>query len=440
MKVCFNTFGCKTNQYDSALIGQALAAQGIELAVGPEDADWVVVNTCAVTRRGEDKACQWVRRVGREHPRARIAVVGCSVEVSAERFRNLPGVRLLLGTEEKFRLGEVLAGLPPEDKRLKNDGPELERSGEVLESTRYRGGANAVFSETQARARAFVKIQDGCNNRCTYCIVPRTRGPERSRDPGEIMQEALTLENAGHHEVVLTGIHIGRYGVDRGECSGLTRLLERLLSGTRSLRFRLGSVETGELDQPLLGLLATEPRLCRHLHVPLQHGCDSVLRRMGRWYTTAVFREQVESLKARIPLLGLGTDLIAGFPGESEEEFNGGRDFVSSLPFTYFHVFPYSPRPGTVAASLPGRIDTALARERVRVLRSVSSDKNASFRKALNGQSLPVLLETVLPDGTLACRADNYVRVYCNPPAADEIFRLRVTRLWQDGVWGEKEL
>jgi len=436
MKVCFSTFGCKTNQYDTALIEQTLAGQGIEAVTEPSDADWVVVSTCAVTRRAEDKACQWVRRIGRECPQAAVAVLGCSVEVSASRFRDLPNVRLLLGTEEKFRLGEVLAGLA--EQGVAQDS-RLEYSGSVSESRAYSQGAGALISDTQARTRAFLKIQDGCNNRCTYCIVPRTRGPERSRPLEEVLAEARALEASGHRELVLTGIHIGRYGAERGEKSGLTRLVETILSGTNRVRIRMSSVELGELDSALIDLLASEPRLCRHLHLPLQHGCDSVLERMGRWYNTAEFRAQVETLCTNVPQLGLGSDLIAGFPGESETEFRAGYTFVESLPFTYFHAFPYSPRPGTVAAGLEGQVSPALARERVRILRQLSGEKNAAFRSSLLGASLPVLAETSLPEGTVACRADNYVRVYCAPPVPDEQFNLRITRLWRDGLWGEPE-
>ncbi|MCE5272734.1 tRNA (N(6)-L-threonylcarbamoyladenosine(37)-C(2))-methylthiotransferase MtaB [bacterium] len=434
MKVCFNTFGCKTNQYDTALIEQTLAGQGIEVVTEPSDADWVVVSTCAVTRRAEDKACQWVRRIGRECPQAAIAVLGCSVEVSAARFRDLPNMRLLLGTEEKFRLGEVLAGLAGQG--VAQDSP-LEYSGSVSESRAYSQAAGATISDTQARTRAFLKIQDGCNNRCTYCIVPRTRGPERSRPLEEVLAEARALEASGHRELVLTGIHIGRYGAEPGEKSGLTRLVETLLAGTSRVRIRLSSVELGELDSALIDLLASEPRLCRHLHLPLQHGCDSVLERMGRWYNTAEFRAQVESLCAKVPRLGLGSDLIAGFPGESETEFRAGYAFVKELPFTYFHAFPFSPRPSTVAADLEGQVGPALARERVRALRQLSGEKNVAFRNSMLGSNLPVLAETTLAEGTLACRADNYVRVYCAPPVPEEQFELRITRLWRDGLWGE---
>lgn len=432
MKAYFNTFGCKTNQYDTALIGQSLAAGGIELTGDLSAADWVVVNTCSVTRRGEDKACQWVRRVGRENPGAKIAVVGCSVEVSAGRFRALPNVRLLLGTEEKFRLCEMIFELDG-DKGSDNGGPREEK-GAVAETRRY--AESVIDPSRQERARAFVKIQDGCNNRCTYCIVPLARGTERSREERDILREAVALEQAGHREIVLTGIHIGRYGHDLGRSRGLSSLVETLLRGTSRIRLRLSSVEIGEMDSGLLDLVSGEPRVCRHLHVPLQHGSDRVLAAMGRWYGTKEFRATVEELVARTPQLGLGSDLIVGFPGENGEEFSRCVEFVRSLPFTYLHVFPYSPRPGTPAASMSGLADKATVRERVKELRALSTEKSVAFRRSLDGAVLPVLPETELDGGITACRADNYVRAYCRTPSPESESLIRVEGLWRDGVRG----
>ncbi|HLA40960.1 MAG TPA: MiaB/RimO family radical SAM methylthiotransferase, partial [Candidatus Glassbacteria bacterium] len=291
MKVFFSTFGCKTNQYDSALLGQSLEQAGFTLTREAGSADWVVVNTCAVTRRGEDKACQWVRRVGREHPQARIAVVGCSVEVSAIRFREIGGVELLLGTEEKFRLGEVLREREDRD----GDGGEgYEKAGEVRELKGF--SQKSALSHHTDHARAFVKIQDGCDNRCTYCIVPYVRGASRSRPEAEVVEEVRLLEAEGHGEAVLTGIHVGGYGRDFLPESSVARLVESILEGTKDIRLRISSLDVNEIEPALVDLLSTNGRVCRHLHVPLQHGSDRILKAMGRRYTAADYAKKVEEI------------------------------------------------------------------------------------------------------------------------------------------------
>ena len=429
MKVYFNTFGCKTNQYDSALIGQLLEDQGLERAETLESADWVVVNTCSVTRRGEDKARQWIRMLAREHAGLNVAVVGCAVEVSNARFSGLPGVKLLLGTEEKFRIGELL-----KDFALNGDPRQI--FGGITSAGKYQ--SLPVLAGHPGRARAHVKIQDGCDNRCTYCIVPYTRGPSRSRPAEDILAEALELDRNGHAEIVLTGIHIGKYGAEfegNTEIYSLAALVEYLLINTSRVRFRLGSVEVGELDRHLLELIAAEDRLCRHLHIPLQHGADSVLRRMERKYDTAQFRKVVEQAAGSIGELGLGTDVIVGFPGESEDEFQACSSFINSLPFSYLHVFPYSVREGTPAAGMPGQVPKDIVRERVKRLRTISDLKRKSFNVFLVGRRLRVIAEEPLVEGRISSRSDNYVRCYhSGEQQENKIYEVRATGLFRDGL------
>ena len=435
VKVLFNTFGCKTNQYDSALLGQSLERSGFELTGKLEQADWVVVNTCSVTKRGEDKACQWVRKVGREFPGVGIAVVGCSVEVSAGRFRELEGVGLLLGTEEKFRLGEVLR---ERLERINGSGPALEEQrGRIGLTGKYEG--REILSAHAERARAFVKIQDGCDNRCTYCIVPYARGRSRSRPWEQIVAEARALEEAGHYEAVLTGIHIGGYGRDLAGRPSLSVLVEKVLAATDRIRLRLSSVEATEVDSRLIELLSRELRLCRHLHLPLQHGSASVLARMGRKYNPEEYKAALDRVLDSLGHPGLGTDVIAGFPGESEKEFEECFNFIAALPFTYLHVFPYSPRPGTPAALLAGRPPEAAVRERVRRMRELSKKKQENFLKEQLGSRLSVLHESRLSSGVSVCRADNYVRAYHRGASPAGGFILVAERTWRDGVWGRLE-
>jgi threonylcarbamoyladenosine tRNA methylthiotransferase MtaB len=434
MKVYFSTFGCKTNQYDTALLIQALEEYGFEVIEKPEPADWVVVNTCAVTKRSEDKACQWVRRIGREQPGVSIAVTGCSVEVSSERFSGLPGVRLLLGTEEKFSLGRLLAEIDRDGvKETLSAGPEI--SGLVRKTDKYT--EYPVLKTHRRRSRAFVKIQDGCDNRCTYCIVPFTRGPSRSRPVERVLEEVKSIEGAGHLEAVLTGIHIGRYGMDLPGSIRLADLIESLLDGTRKVRIRLSSVEITELEPALVGLIEREERLCRHLHVPLQHGAHSVLKRMGRHYSPEDYFKTIGSVITKLPGTGLGTDIVLGFPGETEREFEDCVNFVDSLPFSYLHVFPFSPRPGTPAAEMGDVPPKALVRERVKVLRDVSARKKKAFLDSLAGQTVSVLAEKSLSAEISSCRAGNYARVYHEGrPPKGSVYDVLVEKSWRDGVWG----
>lgn len=427
-RIFFRTFGCKTNQYDSALIGQSLEAAGFSLAGGIDDADWVVVNTCAVTKRGEDKARQWVRSVAREHPTARIAVVGCSVEANGERFAGIEGVRLLLGTEEKFRLGEVL-GRYDEDT-----AGQLSDTGESETRTQYAD--LPVLQAHPGRARGYVKIQDGCDNRCTYCIVPLVRGASRSRPAGQVADEVAGLEQAGHAEAVLTGIHIGKYGKDLDSGRSLAGLVREVLSATEKIRIRLSSVEVVELDDELISLVAGNPRVCNHMHIPLQHGSDRILERMDRKYTAAEFESAVRAMAARVDCMGLGTDVIVGFPGETEQDFRATYDLIESLPFSYLHVFPYSPRPGTPAAEMKERPAGDVVRERVGALRSLSKDKSEAFRSGLRGKRLEVIREQTGKDGISQCRADNYALVYCREKCPGGCFLLEAGDVRGDGLWG----
>ncbi|MBW7998286.1 MAG: MiaB/RimO family radical SAM methylthiotransferase, partial [Candidatus Glassbacteria bacterium] len=291
-----------------------------------------------------------------------------------------------------------------------------------------------VLEAHRGRARGYVKVQDGCDNRCTYCIVPLVRGPSRSRAIEKVVEEAAGLERSGHAEAVLTGIHIGKYGRDLAEDLSLSSLVAAVLDATKKIRLRLSSVEVGELDGALVDHVAGNPRVCRHLHIPLQHGSDPVLRRMDRGYSSAEFSESVESASGRVPGLGLGTDVIAGFPGESEQDFRATYDLLDALPFSYLHVFPYSPRPGTPAAEMQGRPPKAEVTRRVRELRALSARKNLAFRENLAGQRLEVIREVTDSSGTHQCRSDNYVLLSFRGECPPGRFELLATEVDEDGL------
>jgi len=377
VNVYFHTFGCKANQYDTALVVQAFADQGATVVDDPAAADLAVVNSCTVTHESEAKLRRLVRRLGRQGKRLETVVMGCAAARDDGAIAALPGVRAVIGGAEPAAVLRA-AGMssPP-----------------VPLSAMRRGG-------TTSRSRGLLKIQDGCDEHCTFCATTIARGANRSRSIPELVAEAQAL--AEHHaEIVLTGIHIGTYGQDRttdpgrkpGEepdgpplgdprarargQSSLGRLLEALIVAVPQVRFRLSSIEATEVDDTIARLLIDAPRqLAAHLHAPLQSGSNRVLKRMGRhWYTAESYRARLEWLAARLPVLGLGADIIAGFPGETDDDHRATVALVEALPFTYLHVFPYSERPGAAAARLGAPVPPRVLHQRARELRDLGEAK-----------------------------------------------------------------
>lgn len=370
-RVAVATVGCRVNQVESREILAALQAQGfVPAAEGA--ADVVIVNTCAVTARAEVSDRQAVRQAIRRHPGARIVVTGCWAQTDPGAVARLGGVDLVVGNADKGRLGALLA-------RLLGVGPVV--------TTPERGFDDTTPAPRPgARSRAFVKVQDGCQHRCAFCIVPFARGPSRSRPPELVVAQVERLVEAGYPEVTLTGVDLGHYGRDLCPPSSLAALLRRVVE-VRGLHWvRLSSVLPAYFTPELLEVVTGSPRVAAHLHIPLQSGSDRVLRRMRRPYTVTLFRRLVDELSSRRPGLALGTDLMAGFPGESEADFAATRALVDALPFSYLHVFPYSDRPGTEAAGLPERVPAPVVAARARELRALDRAKRQVFRRALLGR------------------------------------------------------
>ena len=371
MNVYFHTFGCKANQYDTALVQQAFSDQGATVVADPATADLAVVNSCTVTHESEAKLRRLVRRLGREHPAARTVVMGCAAARDDGAIAALPGVRAVVGGADPIR---VLAAAGLKTARV-----------------------DPVLRRFTANARGWLKIQDGCDEHCTFCATTLARGANRSRTIPELVAEARAL--AHHHaELVLTGVHIGTYGQDHAADPGaaprgergrdsvrwnpgpsargqlrLGTLLEALISAVPAVRFRLSSIEATEVDDTIARLLIEAPRqLAAHLHAPLQSGSNRVLKRMGRhWYTAETYRARLEWLAARLPVLGLGADIIAGFPGETDDDHGATVALVAALPFTYLHVFPYSARPGAAATRLGAPVPPRVLHQRARELREL---------------------------------------------------------------------
>ncbi|MFU8802517.1 MAG: MiaB/RimO family radical SAM methylthiotransferase [Bradymonadaceae bacterium] len=380
MKVHFITFGCKANQYDTERFRQELEARGAVVVDDPALADTCVVNTCTVTNQADAVARKAIRRVKREQPRMRVVVAGCSAALHPERYGAMAEVFGVVRGHEPDELSSLIAP----------DAPLLERDEEPI-------GA-ALLERNAWGTRGFMKIQDGCDRRCSFCATRLARGKSRSRAPRDLVSEAARL--AGHHrEIVITGIHIGHYGLDlneRGRKSGhsLATLMRRLLDEVPDTRFRVGSVEATEIDDLMLELLETSGgRLVPHLHVPMQAGSERVLRAMQRWHTRDQYRRRILEIGERLPYLGLGADVIVGFPGERDEDFDETRRLVEELPFTYLHVFPYSVRDHTIAATLPDQIPSVTAAERSRILRDLAMEKGMAYRRGRVGQGAEIIVE-----------------------------------------------
>jgi threonylcarbamoyladenosine tRNA methylthiotransferase MtaB len=386
MRVYLHSLGCRLNQSEIETMAYRFRAAGRVVVADPAQADVCVVNTCAVTAEAERKSRHCVRTLARANPNARIAVTGCYATLSSQHCAALPGVAWVLSNAEKERVVEVVA-------------PSfLVREEE--------GRRRAV----PLRTRAFVKVQDGCENHCTYCIVRLLRGPARSRPTDDVVAEVQALVESGCQEAVLTGVNLGAYGRDLGLPNGLHALVEALLACTALPRLRLSSLEPWDLSEGFFRLWEN-PRLCRQLHLPLQSGCDETLRRMGRRITTAEFARLVEAARAAVSDLAVTTDVIVGFPGEDEVAFRASYDFVAAMEFARLHVFPYSPRPGTAACRLPDQVVRQVRRARARAMRELGTEQALYFRQRFVGRQMMVLWEQRQRGGFWTGLTDNYLRV-----------------------------
>ena len=414
MRVHIATLGCRLNQSESDRIARELAALGHEIVGDAGQAQLQVVNSCAVTHKATRESRQAIRAGLRAAPELLTVVTGCASQLEPEYFEEAGGPVLVTGHADKERLVPLLIErgiLPPPDAEL-----------------------SEAFPVAPSRTRAFVKIQDGCGNRCAYCVSRLARGVERSRPTGAIVREINDLQREGFQEVVLTGLHAAAYGHDLG--TGLAELIGQILAQTRMPRLRLSSLEPWGATDALLDLWS-DARLCRHLHLPLQSGCDMTLRRMRRGYNTRQFAARVESARRRVSGIGISTDLIAGFPGESEQDFDASLRFVERMECSQAHIFPFSARAGTEAATMDGQLTKSVKQARCRALKQATDGACARFREATRGQTLRVLWET-RQHGAWSGLADNFVRVFCTSEQTlhNRITGARITSLHAEGVLG----
>jgi len=414
------TFGCRASQADGAALEAGLAASGLNAAHEIADADLVVLNTCTVTATADDELRQTVRRIHRTQPDARIVVTGCYAQRAPEEIAALPGVSLVVGNSHKTLIPDLVA-----------DGAHYHgeiRIGDIFDQRDFLSAP--VEDALGDRTRPNLKIQDGCNNRCSFCIIPYVRGRSRSAQPGSVIEQVRHLASR-YREVVLSGINLGRWGRDLEGSSRLVDLVRRLLDETQVERLRLSSVEPMDWSDALLELVATSPRIAKHVHAPLQSGSDKVLRRMHRKYRPRHYADRILKARALMPDCAVGADVMTGFPGETEQEFEESRAFIESLPFTYLHVFTYSARPGTPAAEVVDQVPMGVRKHRTHVLRDLAQRKNLEFRRATIGRTLSVV---TIQDGRLAL-SDNYLKVaLARPRKSNRIEDIVIGGLTGDGL------
>lgn len=402
-KVSFITLGCKVNQYDSDAMRTLFVRNGYTAAGEDEPADVYVVNTCSVTSIGDRKSRQMIRRIRRAHPDSVIAVAGCYAQLAPEVFEKMGDVDVIVGLQNRTHIVDYV-----EEAMHRTDKKPLNQTVDIMKVDRFEN--MEVDVEGEVRTRAFIKVQEGCDNYCTFCIIPYARGRLKSRLQKDAVDEIRRLVSKGYREVVLTGIHLGNYGKDLHDGTSLASLVAELVKIPDLLRIRLGSIESVELSEELISIIQNEPKVCRHLHLPLQAGSDAVLKGMNRHYRLPQFKKLINELREKVPGIALTTDLIVGFPGETEENFQETLDTLREIRFSAIHVFPYSRRIGTPAASYPNQISNEVKKDRVHRVQEVEKEIALEYRKQFMGQVVHVLAEEI-KDGYYEGLTDEYVRV-----------------------------
>lgn len=401
-KVAFYTLGCKVNQYESEAMAELFKERGYEIVDFERKADVYVINTCDVTNESARKSRQMIRKASRINPEAKVAVVGCYAQLKADEILKIPGVILVVGTKDRHRIVDLV------EESIKKH----EQIVAVKDIMKEKCFEEIAFKGLRHRTRAFLKIQEGCNMFCSYCIIPYARGPVRSRPLDSILKEATKLSNEGFKEVVLTGIHLGLYGSDfKEEGPRLFDVIFQLAKIDGIKRIRLSSIEALELSDEFIEGLSEIKNFCHHFHIPLQSGSDSVLKRMNRRYNTEEYMERIEAIRQKMPDVSITTDVIVGFPQETEEEFAETFNFIRQAEFAKLHVFPFSPREGTPASRMPNPVKKAVKEERAHRLISLSKELERNFRKKFLGRTMEVLFEEAVDENAYEGYTENYMKV-----------------------------
>lgn len=431
-KIAFYTLGCKVNQADTASMENLFLRSGHQLVSFDVEADVYIINTCVVTNTGQRKSRQTIHRAIRKNPNALIVVTGCYPQTAAEEVKAIAGVDMIIGNQDRAQIVQLV-----EERLAHRQTDTLDAVHKLTASTAFEEMAAGDITD---KTRAFLKIQEGCNQFCTYCIIPYARGPLRSRSLESIRTETQRLISAGFNEIVLIGIHLGCYGKENPDGPTLYDAVKTVLDVPGVLRLRLGSLESVEVEPRLLTLMQEDARFCRHLHLPLQSGCDKTLQAMHRPYTTAKFKTLLADIKNRVPDIAITTDVIVGFPGETEADFETTCKFAESCGFSKMHIFPFSARKGTPAEKFAGAVTEAVKKERADILGRIDETMHKTFLQAMVGQNAEVLFEQPAGEDYFEGLTGNYQRVFVKSGGRNlggEILPVKITAFDGEKLLGE---
>lgn len=431
-KIAFYTLGCKVNQADTASMENLFLRSGHQLVSFDGEADVYIINTCVVTNTGQRKSRQTIHRAIRKNPNALIVVTGCYPQTAAEEVKAIAGVDMIIGNQDRAQIVQLV-----EERLAHRQTDTLDAVHKLTASTAFEEMAAGDITD---KTRAFLKIQEGCNQFCTYCIIPYARGPLRSRSLESIRTETQRLISAGFKEIVLIGIHLGCYGKENPDGPTLYDAVKTVLDVSGVQRLRLGSLESVEVEPRLLTLMQEDARFCRHLHLPLQSGCDKTLQAMHRPYTTAKFKTLLADIKTRVPDIAITTDVIVGFPGETEADFETTCKFAESCGFSKMHIFPFSARKGTPAEKFAGAVTEAVKKERADILGRIDETMHKAFLQAMVGQTAEVLFEQPAGEDYFEGLTGNYQRVFVKSGGRNlggEILPVKITAFDGEKLLGE---
>ncbi|MGC2323327.1 MAG: tRNA (N(6)-L-threonylcarbamoyladenosine(37)-C(2))-methylthiotransferase MtaB [Terriglobales bacterium] len=412
-------FGCRATQADGAQVERDLLDRGLRRASSAGDAEVLVLNTCTVTAEADRDARAAIRRVHRENPGCRVLVTGCYAQRAPQELEGLPGVSWVVGNSHKHQIGEIVqldchperSAKPLNCHPERSEGPAFAYVGDIFAHTELL--AAPVFDGLgYDKTRPNLKVQDGCDNRCSFCIIPFVRGQSRSLRRDDVLREMDALVAAGFREVVISGINLGRWGRDLEPPTRFEDLVRAILEHTGIERLRLSSIEPMDWTDELIALVAGSPRIARHAHVPLQSGGDRILRRMHRKYRPWHYDDRIRRIRATMPMAAIGADVMVGFPGETDADFEENRRFIASLPFTYLHVFTYSARSGTPASGMRDQVAAQVKRERNRLLRELAAEKKTAFMQSLVGQTVSTITLSVVENGRTETLTENYQKLW----------------------------
>lgn len=431
-KIAFYTLGCKVNQADTASMENLFLRSGHQLVSFDGEADVYIINTCVVTNTGQRKSRQTIHRAIRKNPNALIVVTGCYPQTAAEEVKAIAGVDMIIGNQDRAQIVQLV-----EERLAHRQTDTLDAVHKLTASTAFEEMAAGDITD---KTRAFLKIQEGCNQFCTYCIIPYARGPLRSRSLESIRTETQRLISAGFKEIVLIGIHLGCYGKENPDGPTLYDAVKTVLDVPGVQRLRLGSLESVEVEPRLLTLIQEDARFCRHLHLPLQSGCDKTLQAMHRPYTTAKFKTLLADIKTKVPDIAITTDVIVGFPGETEADFETTCKFAESCGFSKMHIFPFSARKGTPAEKFAGAVTEAVKKERADILGRIDETMHKTFLQAMVGQTAEVLFEQPAGEDYFEGLTGNYQRVFVKSGGRNlggEILPVKITAFDGEKLLGE---